>query len=92
MAKTFALALLLSVTVILVPSRAWADNSWTTSSHIWSEMDQCTQEAQKKYPDYTAASNAKRERYRQLCLRQRNLPGAITPTPTPPQEPDRQQR
>lgn len=85
MIRMLALALLPAAALLLLSGPAGADSNWKSSSAVWQAMDRCTQAAQKAYPDYTRESNAKREAYRQACLRAGNLPGEASPPP--PQQP-----
>jgi hypothetical protein len=70
---------------MLLPAPAAADNNWKQSSTVWKQMDTCTRNARKQFPDYTAEANAKREAARQKCLRNSNLPGDIEPEQQPQQ-------
>lgn len=86
MTQTLRLALLATAALLLLLAQpASADQNWKTSTQIWQSMDKCTQAAQKAYPDYTRESNAKREAYRQACLRSSNLPGEASAPPQPQQ-------
>lgn len=85
MAKTLCLALLMAAAGALLADPAIADQNWKSSSAVWKAMDNCTRAAQKAYPDYTPEANAKREAYRQACLRSGNLPGEASPPPPSPQ-------
>ncbi len=40
----------------------------------WKEMDNCARKAQAAYPDFTAQSNAKRDKKLKECLESHNLP------------------
>jgi hypothetical protein len=88
--KHMHLALWLGLAALWLATPASADQNWKTSSAIWRAMDKCNDAAQKAYPDYTPASNAKREAARQKCLRGGNLPGDANPAPAP-QQPVQQQ-
>jgi hypothetical protein len=56
-------------------------NPWKHSQAVWKLRDQCRRSAFKQFPDYTAESNAKRDRAEQRCLEASNLPTS------PPQAP-----
>jgi hypothetical protein len=56
-------------------------NSRKQSQSVWKLRDQCRRSAFKQFPDYTAESNAKRERAEQHCLEANNLP--ISPPQAP---------
>lgn len=76
---------LLTVATLLLPQPALADTGWKTSSSVWKIYDACTKQALKQFPDYTATSNANREKARQNCLRASNLPVEGSSVPPPPQ-------
>jgi hypothetical protein len=59
------------------PRLARADAQQQQSFSIWNQMGDCARIAARQYPDHTPEGNAKREAYRQNCLRQRHLP--VTP-------------
>jgi len=40
----------------------------------WALSDKCAQQAQRKFPDYTAEAQARRNEMMQQCLGQQNLP------------------
>ncbi len=73
------------VIVLSAASPVAADAPWKQSTTVWKAMDKCARDAQKKYPDYTREANAKREAYRQSCLRNSNLPGEEAAPPAAPQ-------
>jgi hypothetical protein len=81
------LAALLLLAAPLLPEPAAADGNWKTSSAVWKQMDTCTRNARKQFPDYTADANAKREVARQKCLRAGNLPSDEPEAQQPPQPP-----
>ncbi len=83
-----ALALLLGLAALWLPTPAGADQNWKTSSAVWRAIDKCIDAAQKAFPDYTPESNAKREA-RQKYLQAGNLPGEPSPPPAP-QQPEQQ--
>lgn len=78
--RVLILPLVAAAALAAAPS-ARADQNWKTSSALWKAMDDCTRAAQKAYPDYTPESNAKREAFRQRCLRNANLPGDTAAPP-----------
>ena len=57
------------------------DDPMRKSTTQWHTMDDCSRQAFRKYPDYTAEANAKREAFRRLCLRNKSLPAPETTTP-----------
>jgi hypothetical protein len=81
-ARAACLGLALAALAVALPApRAKADDSLRRSVIAWKAADNCARAAFKAYPDYTAEALGKRETYRRLCLRRRNLPGAETTTP-----------
>lgn len=65
-------------------SRAELPNVEQNSSAVWKAEDNCAREAFHQFPDYTAESNAKRNRAMRRCLDRRQLPPrADLPRPTP---------
>ncbi|HEY1503765.1 MAG TPA: hypothetical protein VGF92_05660 [Stellaceae bacterium] len=68
----FALAAALVLTVS--PRLARADAQQQQSFNVWHQMSDCARLAAKQYPDHTTDGNAKREAFRQNCLRQHHLP------------------
>ena len=85
--RQLCLILIFALPTLAVPECDAAESQWMQSKRVWSKMDRCAHEAQKKYPDYTRESNAKREAFRRLCLRKENLPGGDDPEPEPQQQP-----
>jgi hypothetical protein len=76
---------------LLAASESWAQtpgmtgwNPYKNNQAIWDRMDRCRQEAQKRFPDYTPESNAKRDRATQLCLASQILPPETPLGPLPP--------
>ena len=65
-------AAMAAVLLSLMPARA--DDSQTNANMAWKQGDACARAAFKKFPDYTAESNAKREAARRTCLRNHRLP------------------
>ena len=85
-ARTFGCTLALIAAALTGTPPAVADSNWKTSSAVWRQMDVCSKAALKQFPDYTRESNAKREAFRQNCLRSGNLPGDAAPQPPPATE------
>ncbi len=85
---TLSILPLVAAAALAAAPAARADQNWKTSSAVWKTMDDCTRAAQKAYPDYTRESNAKREAFRQKCLRNSNLPAdsAAPPVQQPAQQ------
>jgi hypothetical protein len=79
----FLLGLTLAGTVA-APNLARADTQQKQNFSIWHQMDDCTKQAAKQFPDHTPGSNAKREAARQACLRARRLPVTAPVAPPPP--------
>ena len=71
---------------LAAPNLARADTQQKQNFSIWHQMDDCTKQAAKQFPDHTADSNAKREAARQACLRARRLPVNAPVAPPPPQQ------
>jgi hypothetical protein len=71
-------ALLLPVTAQAVTSQG------ITTLRKWSQSDKCAQQAQQKYPDYTAEAQAQRNLMLQQCLANGNLPPRDLPAPGQP--------
>ena len=80
---------IIAVAACLVPASVAAQipgySPWKQSQSAWKLRDTCRRNAFKQFPDYTADSNAKRERAEQKCLEAYNLPPA---SPQPPRESD----
>jgi hypothetical protein len=79
-ATAFMLAAALALTA--APRLARADAQQQQSFTVWNQMADCARVAAKQFPDHTPEGNAKREAYRQNCLRQRHLPVIGAPPPT----------
>ena len=81
MARISCLILLFATVAVALPPKAVADGIWKQSESIWQLMDTCNRQAHQQYPDYTREGKAKRETYRQTCMRANNLPfeGGVTP-------------
>jgi hypothetical protein len=74
--------LLLGILAALAPAASRASDKSQLSNSKWHTADQCTRDAFRRFPDYNAASNSKREIFRRQCLRAQNLP--VTDGGTPP--------
>jgi hypothetical protein len=59
---------------VLAAGSAQATVQGTWALQKWKVMDNCAKQAQKAFPDYSAASNAKRDAALQNCLNANNLP------------------
>jgi hypothetical protein len=77
LAATLVLAAALVLTA--APRLARADAQQQQSFTAWNQIADCARQAAKQYPDHTPEGNAKREAYRQNCLRQRHLPVTAAP-------------
>jgi len=73
---------LAALAVTAAPRLARADAQQQQSFTAWNRMADCARAAAKQYPDHTPEGNAKREAYRQNCLRQRHLPVTGAPPQT----------
>ena len=60
--------------VLLAAGAAQATVQGTTALLKWKTMDNCAKQAQQAFPDFSAASNAKRDAALQNCLNANNLP------------------
>lgn len=69
-----AVIVMAAFVVAAAPHLARADAQQQQSFNVWHQMADCARLAAKQFPDHTAEGNAKREAYRQSCLRQRHLP------------------
>ena len=75
------LLLCLALAAVLLPaSLAQADVNEEHANTAWRSADQCAKDAFAKFPDYTTASNAKREVLRRECLRNHRLPDPAAAT------------
>jgi hypothetical protein len=68
---------------LATPNLARADTQQKQNFSIWHQMDNCTKQAAKQFPDHTPGSNAKREAARQACLRAHRLPVTAPVAPPP---------
>jgi hypothetical protein len=68
------LALPLVAVIVLSAVGAQATQQGQATLSNWKLMDVCTKQAQTAYPDYTAASNAKRDAALKACLNANGLP------------------
>ncbi len=60
--------------ILLFSGAAWATQPGNVAITRWKGMDTCARQAQAAYPDFTAASNAKRDAKLNDCLNANNLP------------------
>ena len=71
-------ALLLAALALAAPGAAQAQlgggSTVKGSDAVWKQMDDCKRQAFRKFPDYTAESNAKRDNAVKQCLAASNLP------------------
>jgi hypothetical protein len=83
--RALSLLLLGTACVAQLPAEAQIPgyNPWKQSQSAWKLRDQCRRNAFRQFPDYTAESNAKRDRAEQRCLEANNLP---TSSPSAPRE------
>jgi hypothetical protein len=78
-------ALIIAVLLPTLPANAVTQQGVQTMKK-WAISDKCAQMAQRKFPDYTAEAQAKRNELMQQCLGQQNLPPRDLPVqPGPPQ-------
>jgi hypothetical protein len=74
--------------LVVAGGAAWAaSQSDTDSTRIWKAEDDCSRKAFKEFPDYTADSNAKRDRAMRICLATGNLPPRADIAPPAPVTP-----
>ncbi len=82
MGKVPFAALLLGVWVAALPCAVRATDLGARGPEAqWKESDKCSQDAFKKYPDYTPETNVKREAFRRECLRDQHIAAPDTPLP-----------
>lgn len=68
------LAAVVLPTAVLTAGSARATVQGTVALQKWKVMDKCAKQAQQAFPDFSAASNAKRDAALQNCLNANNLP------------------
>lgn len=68
-----------ALALMAAPRLARADAQQQQSFTVWNQMSDCARLAAKQFPDHTPEGNAKREAWRQNCLRQRHLPVVAQP-------------
>lgn len=73
-AITAVLAAAVLAVGILLAGSAQATVQGTVALQKWKVMDKCAKQAQQAFPDFSAASNAKRDAALQNCLNANNLP------------------
>lgn len=78
----FALIAVAALALGTGPRLARADIQQQQSFTVWNQMNDCARLAAKQFPDHTPEGNAKREAYRQNCLRMRHLPVTGAPPQT----------
>jgi hypothetical protein len=76
----FALALAL----VLAAGPAMATQQGVNAMTSWKTMDSCAKQAQARFPDFNADSNARRDEMLRQCLESNNLPPRQLETPQPP--------
>jgi hypothetical protein len=64
----------MATAVVLASGSAHATMQGTYALQRWKVMDNCAKQAQKAFPDFSAASNAKRNAAEKNCLNASNLP------------------
>jgi hypothetical protein len=69
--------------VLVSAGSAMATQAGVNAMLGWKTMDSCAKQAQARYPDFTADSNAKRDAMLKACLQQNNLPPRQLDTSTP---------
>ena len=78
----FGAALLVLVAFCGVAAAVTSQGTMTLGR--WRVMDVCAHQAQKAFPDFDAATNAKREAYYQRCHESGNLPPRDPVSPPAP--------
>jgi hypothetical protein len=68
----------------LAPAVAYADGQGQQLMKKWVSSDRCSQQAYRKYPDYTAEALAKRDLEFKQCLAGANLPPRDISAPNNP--------
>jgi len=83
-----ALPVALCMLCVVAASEADAQrpNVFQQSQSAWKRMDACRAQARQRFPDYTAAAKAERERATKLCLASQNLPPVAPEPPDPAQK------
>jgi hypothetical protein len=67
--------------LIFMTGSADATGQGTTAIQKWKGMDNCAKQAQAAFPDFSPASNAKREAALKSCLDRNNYPPRAPATP-----------
>jgi hypothetical protein len=65
---------LFAIAIVLAPVGASATQQGQSAMRNWKAMDNCARQAQTAYPDFSAASNAKRDAKLRECLNGNGLP------------------
>lgn len=68
----------------LMPAVSLADGQGQALMKRWAGSDQCSLQAYRAFPDYTAKSLAKRDQAYKQCLASGNLPPRDIPPPNKP--------
>ena len=74
----------LVVAMLSVTGTAWATQAGNGAITKWKSMDTCARQAQAAFPDFTPASNAKRDAKLNDCLNANNLPPRAPLSAQPP--------
>jgi hypothetical protein len=77
-------ALAVGALVLASAGTAMATQAGVNAMLGWKTADSCAKQAQTRYPDFTADSNAKRDAMLKACLEQNELPPRQFDTSTPP--------
>lgn len=72
--RTILRVTLVAAALALPFAGAHADVNQQHSNEAWKQATRCTQDAFKKFPDYTPEGNAQRETARRECLRNFKIP------------------
>ena len=78
------LVLALVMGLLAFADAAWATQAGNGAITKWKGMDTCARQAQAAFPDFTAASNAKRDAKLNDCLNANNLPPRAPLSAQPP--------
>jgi hypothetical protein len=70
--------------LMLAAGPAMATQQGVNAMASWKTMDSCAKQAQARFPDFNADSNAKRDDMLRQCLESNNLPPRQPETPAPP--------